>query len=200
MQSAKISFSRVGAVAMEGRLYGSGEKAIVFSNMDTNAQSKWAPIVESLAPLGCMMLTYDYLERLDDQSRTLEDVVAAAKASGARRIVLIGASRGGVASIKLASRAFDDASIAGLAALSAPIEYEGTIFYGDDELGRIAIRKLLINSKGDVWSNDTRRMYEIFKKPKKLCIYPGDAHGTELFARERESIQRELIAFIKNIF
>jgi len=186
--------------ATNGKLYGAGHTAIVFSNMDTNDQSEWEPAVNALLSDGYQILAYDYPEHIDDQSRTLEDAISFIAATGARKIILIGASRGGVASIKVAARNTNNDSIVGVVALSAPIEYEGTIFYYNHELSGIKIPKLLINSENDDGANDTRKMFELFEGPKELLIYPGNAHGTELFHQEGESILKKLRDFAKSVF
>jgi len=183
-----------------GRLYGAGQMAMVFSNMDTNDQSEWEPIVNALLSDRYMILTYDYLEHIEDQSRMLEDAVSFMIEAGAKRIILVGASRGGVASIKAAARNSDNDSIVGVVALSAPIEYEGTVFYHNHELSGIRIPKLLINSEDDDGANDTRKMFDLFDGPKELLFYPGNAHGTELFDTEQESILQKLRGFAESVF
>jgi hypothetical protein len=201
IQSVSIPVSQSYAKrTADGRLYGSGEKAIIFSNMDTNNQSEWDPIIDYIISGGYMILTYNYFQHMDDQSRTLEDAISFVKASGAKKIVLIGASRGGVTSVKVAARSVDNNCIVGVAALSAPIKHEGIVFYSTDELCGIRIPKLLINSESDDGADDTRKMYEIFEEPKELFIYPGNAHGTELFHKERESIIKKLQDFIESVF
>ena len=181
--------------AIGGKVYGSGKKAVIFSNMDTNDQTEWAPAIEQVASGGYMILTYDYLQQMDDQSGVLEDVTLFAKESGAEETVLIGASRGGVASLKVAAGSDGTDGITGVAALSAPIEYEGTVFYSNEELCAIKIPTLLVNSEGDDGADDTRRMHTLFTEPKELVIYPGSAHGTELFDQE-ESLARKLKDFV----
>ncbi len=179
-----------------GNIYGSGHMAIILSNMDTNDQSEWDAIIGDLISDGYMVLTYDYFQHMDDQSRTLEDAISFICDAGAKKIILIGASRGGVASIKVAARHIGNRSVVGVVAFSAPIEYEGTVFYSEGELSRIKIPKLLINSENDDGASDTRRMFELFENPKELLFYPGAAHGTELFDKERESIVTKLQNFI----
>ena len=181
---------------INGNLYGSGHMAIILSNMDTNDQSEWDAIIGDLISDGYMVLTYDYFQHMDDQSRTLEDAISFICDAGAKKIILIGASRGGVASIKVAARHIGNRSVVGVVAFSAPIEYEGTVFYSEGELSRIKIPKLLINSENDDGASDTRRMFELFENPKELLFYPGAAHGTELFDKERESIVTKLQNFI----
>lgn len=183
-----------------GKLYGAGHKAIIFSNMDTNDQGEWEPAVNALLSDGYQILVYDYPEHVDDQSGTLEDAVSFIAAAGARKIILVGASRGGVASIKVAARNTNNDSIVGVVALSAPIEYEGTIFFYNHELSGIKIPKLLINSENDDGANDTGKMFELFEGPKELLIFPGNAHGTELFHQQGESIFKNLRYFAKSVF
>ncbi len=168
--------------------------------MDTDDQSEWDPILEEIAAKDYMILTYNYFQYGDDQSRILEDAISFVKASGAEKIVLIGASRGGVASIKVAAKSFDSDCITGIAALSAPIEHEGEVFYDNDELCKIRIPKFLINSESDDGADDTRKMYELFDEPKEILFYSGNAHGTELFNDERESLVRKLKSFIESAF
>lgn len=78
--------------------------------------------------------------------------------------------------------------------------HEGTAFYSRDELRGINIPKLLINSENDDGAGDNRKMFEIFGEPKSLILYPGDAHGTELFEKERASICQALQNFTASVF
>ncbi len=197
--SIPITKTNTDEKSINGYYYGSGDIAIIFSNMDTNDQNEWNPIINDLISDRYLGFTYAYTEQIDDQSETLEEVISFARGMGAKKIVLVGASRGGVASIKVAARHVNNDSIAGVVAISAPIEYEGTIFYNDDELNGIRIPKLLLNSERDDGADDNRKMIEIFREPKELLFYPGDAHGTEFFDKERESIIKKMESFIKSV-
>lgn len=182
---------------VNGKLYGYGEIAIIFSNMDTNDQNEWNPILNDLILERFIGLTYNYPEHMDDQSSILEEIILFACALGVKKIVLIGASRGGVASIKVAARHVNNDSIVGIIAISAPIEHEGNVFYSNAELRGIKIPKLLLNSERDDGAEDNRKMLAIFTEPKELIIYPGDAHGTELLKSKRESVTTAINRFIK---
>ncbi|MGD9211257.1 MAG: alpha/beta hydrolase [Desulfobacteraceae bacterium] len=184
---------------IHGRIYGAGNIAIIFSNMDTNNQDEWEPIIGDLISNDYIGLTYAYPEHLDDQSGTLKDAVSFISNIGAEKIFLVGASRGGVASIKFAAHNINNNRIVGVVAFSAPLEYEGTVFYNHDELSRIKIPKLLLNSQGDDGAADNRKMIEILSDPKELKIYSGDAHGTQLFGVEKDSIVRKIKKFIKYV-
>ncbi|WP_028582377.1 alpha/beta hydrolase [Desulfogranum japonicum] len=185
--------------SITGNLYGSGDIAIIFSNMDTNEQSEWNPLIRHLRLDRCMGFTYTYPTHMNDQSEILEEVISYAHGLGVKKIVLVGASRGGVASLKVAARNVNNDSIVGVIALSAPIEYEGTIFYNANELKAIKIPKLLLNSEKDGGAEDNRKMLELFCDPKELFFYSGDAHGTELFDHELKSIATKINDFMKSI-
>jgi hypothetical protein len=45
---------------VNGKLYGHGDIAIIFSNMDTNEQNEWNPIINDLISDRFIGLTYDY--------------------------------------------------------------------------------------------------------------------------------------------
>lgn len=185
--------------SVNGKRYGSGDIAIIFSNMDTNEQSEWNPIINRLISDKYMGFTYDYPEHIDDQSEILEEVISFAHGLGVKKIVLVGASRGGVASIKVAARHINNDKIVGVIAISAPIEYEGTVFYSNSELRIIKIPKLLLNSEKDGGADDNRKMLDVFSEPKELHFYSGGAHGTELFENERESVAIKINGFMKSV-
>ncbi len=187
-------------VTIDGRIYGSGERAVIFSNMDSNNQNEWSSIIELINSTGCMFITYNYFQSDDDQSPTLDSVVSFARNSGVKHIILVGASRGGVASIKVAANSFDKDHIVGVVALSAPIEHEGMVFYNSEELSRIRIPKLLVNSESDECVAGTHEMYQLVNYPKELLIYSGGAHGTEIFLKDGKAFAQKLNDFISSVF
>lgn len=183
-----------------GDLYGSGENAVILSNMDTNCRYEWEPAVTDLYSTDHMILTYDYPKHEDDQSGVLNAAIAFVKAKGARKIILIGASRGGVASVKVAANPQMDKSIIGISPISTPVAYAGTTFFTPEELSGINIPKLLINSEYDVCADGTRKMYDLFTEPKEMQFYSGDAHGTQLFYQHRQPVIQKLREFITALF
>ena len=187
-------------VTTDGRIYGSGEIAVIFSNMDSNNQNEWSSIIELMNSTGCMFITYNYIQYKDDQSPTLDSVVSFARNLGVKQIILVGASRGGVASIKVAANSFDKDHIVGVVALSAPVEHEGMVFYNSEELSRIRIPKLLVNSESDECVAGTHEMYQLVNYPKELKIYSGGAHGTEIFLKDGKAFAQKLNDFISSVF
>lgn len=183
-----------------GVLYGSGNKAVILSNMNTNNQDEWRPLLGPLLDHGYLVLTYDYLDPQADQWDVLLEVIHFIKNSGADKIVLIGASRGGVTSMQVLARSAGLDDIVGVAAISAPVEHEGTVFFSQEELGRVGIPKLFINTEHDECATGTRRMYDLVPAPKEMVFYPGEAHGTEIFgSRAGDSLLRRLADFTRSV-
>lgn len=163
--------------------------------MDTNNQDEWRPLIDQIRSNGAI-LTYNYLQYAVDQSKVLEDVLSYAKRQGARRIILAGASRGGVASVKVAARLAVDRAIVGVVSFSAPIEYDGVRFFTREELARIPVPKLIICSEQDDCAEGTMEMFRLLSDPKKLCAYAGSAHGTDMFDAHRIVIADTIKQFI----
>jgi len=64
--------------------------------------------------------------------------------------------------------------------LSGPQEFGVSV--SDDEVKAIKAPKLFMASENDdPFVTDARHMYAIAGPPKEIHIYPGSAHGTDLF-------------------
>lgn len=183
-----------------GMSYGLGDNVIILSNMDTNDQREWIPVIDNMASDHLMIVTYNYIQQQDDQSEVLEDVILFIKSLGAKKILLIGASRGGVASLKVATNPTYSKDLVGIVALSAPIEYNGVVFYSHKELKNIEIPTLLINSEYDDGVNDTLSMFEILDNKKEFKIYPGSGHGTEILIDNKDSLLSIIQDFSNSVF
>ncbi len=95
-----------------------------------------------------------------------------------------------------------NSDIVAVAALAAPIEYEGTVFYSAEELNSISVPKLLINSEGDDSASDTRKMHEMLIEPKAISFYSGDEHGTDIFnnPNHKKALIKQLVNFVSSSF
>ncbi len=186
-----------------GRLYSDGPATVILSNMNTNDQTEWAPVIEALTDRPYRILTYDYLDPESDQWTVLAEVMAFAQRPRAGQMVLVGASRGGVTSMQvLAGRARIGrvAGVAGVAAISSPVEHEGRVFFEPGELSKIAIPKLLINTLGDECAEGTREMYAARPSRKKCSFTQAGPHGTEIFSTPYgPEVIEKLTSFIESV-
>ena len=107
-----VGFAATDGVRLSGRVFGTGTTAVVLSNMGDNDPGPWEHFAPLLAARGYTVLTYSYRYPLDTASFTpamaagtvpdLEGAIAYARAGGAQRLVLVGASLGGITVGKVA--------------------------------------------------------------------------------------------------
>ena len=194
------------AVKVSARLYEWGKTGtpskdiVILSNMDTNRQEDWDPLVAAMSGERDenAVLTYTYPEGASPESAleaVIEYVESQGRTQGEERIVLAGASRGGVTSLRVAAGRGDDNNIVGVVAISTPLELEGERLYTDGDLRMIIAPKLVISSEFEDYVEDVRNIFALLEDPRQLTIYPGDAHGTDLFLEHEESLTRQLREF-----
>jgi rhodanese-related sulfurtransferase/dienelactone hydrolase len=202
-----VTFETPDGATLQGTLYGSGTTAVIFSTMSDSKQDTWLDAAQAAARRGYLALTFNFRfwtesGRIDDglRGKAAEDIRAAAafvREQGAERVVLVGASLGGMASAKVA--AADE--VTALVVIAAPLDWPDwpEIRVTEGDIQAIEEPVLFINSEGDLFADDTRNMYEAAAGPKELQIYPGDAHGTDLFdtAHAAEVMER-ILAFLES--
>ena len=117
---------------------------------------------------------------------------------GATRIVLVGASLGGVASAKLTV----ESGAVGLVVVAAPDEISEWDFHIDAADLDTDVPKLFITAENDpiVPASATRALHDLAADPKEWQTYPGPAHGTDLFETENGAVvQQRILEFIQAI-
>jgi len=173
-------------VQLGGLLYGHGKTMVICSHMFRTSKDIWVEsgIPQRLAVLGYQVLAYDFRgygdsAGLADASTLDVDLRAAvdfAHQQGTTKIVLLGASMGGTASLKVAA----EEQVTAVISLSGPQGFGVSL--SDDEVKAIKAPKLFMASENDdPFVTDARHMYAIAGSPKEIHIYPGNAHGTDLF-------------------
>lgn len=181
-----VNFTTSDNIELDGLLYGQGKTMVICSHMRGTDKDIWvrSGIPQRLAVLGYQVLAYDFRGNGDSQGPAdlwsldvdLRAAVDFAHQQGASKIVLMGASMGGTASLKVAS---EDAATA-VISLSGPQNY--MLNNSDDEIKALNIPKLFMASQDDEpFVTDARHMYEIASQPKEMFIYPGNNHGTDIF-------------------
>jgi pimeloyl-ACP methyl ester carboxylesterase len=203
--SRAVSFPSADGVRLAGRLIGEGSVAVVLSHMRPADQRSWWPFSEDLAEAGYLVLTYDFRgycpggvggcsagER--DLGEIWRDVLGAidfVRSRGARRVVLIGASMGGTASLVAAAQ--EGVSVDAVITLSAPASFEG-MDLTPDVLTRVSAAKLFIAGTGDGQAApDAERLYDLSPPPKRVEILTTDAHGTDILSSNQAGRARTLI-------
>jgi dienelactone hydrolase len=185
----QISFPAADGPSVTGRLWGSGTTAVILSNMGDNDPAHWERFAPTLAAKGYTVLTYAYRYPSPSRSITaqgardavndLRGAVAFARSRGAQRVVLIGASLGGMVTAKAAG----SLDVAGAAIIAAPgdrPDFEMRI--EPAELAAIKAPKLFVASDGDsnVPAAETKKLFDAAPEPKRWQQFTSTAHGTQL--------------------
>ncbi|MBV9229620.1 MAG: alpha/beta fold hydrolase [Chloroflexi bacterium] len=181
----EISFTTSDHVKLLGLLYGQGKTMIICSHMSQSTLADWreSGIPERLAALGYQVLLYNFRgnggsDGNPDPTTLNVDLTAAVNFShqrGATKIVLMGASMGGTASLNVAT----NQKVAAVISLSGPQAFGVNVT--DADLKKMTVPKLFIASQDDEpYVSDAKHMDAISANPKEMYIYPGENHGTDI--------------------
>lgn len=203
-----VHFTTQDGATLQGTLYGNGTTVVIFSAMGAQKQDTWTATAQAVAQQGYLTFTYNFRywiteTQIEDRFRNLatEDLLGAVnfvRQQGAQHVVLVGASLGGMATAKAAALVKPDAIVI----MSAPMSANGLeMQVMSDELQAISAPKLFIGSQDDttVAHAELRRMFDAAPQPKEIHVYPGTAHGTDMFSTEYgSSLTQLLITFIED--
>lgn len=200
VESQTVQFTTEDNLRLSGRLFdGGGEVGVVLSHMFPADQSSWWEFASELAGEGYIALAYDFRgygqsEGSKEISIINRDVRAALefmRGRGAGKIVLMGASMGGTASLRVAATR----PVAGVVALSAPVEFQGLSVRGQEV--RVPVLLLAEASDGPAASS-VRQMVEsgLVGGPdpvERLIFAVGGQHGTDILSGSNGLEARRLI-------
>jgi alpha-beta hydrolase superfamily lysophospholipase len=202
--SHSIQFDTPDGARITGELYGSGETAVIFSVMG-DCSPGWREFAQLTAAQAIAAFTYPWRGCRDNGNvnnneikRFVDDLRGAItfmRNHGAKKIILAGASLGGVASAKLAAESHAD----GLIILASPSEIPQWGFKIETADVNTNVPKLFISAENDdtVSIDKTRALFDLAAEPKEWQTYPGTAHGTNLFETEnKEELQKRILNFI----
>ena len=198
--SRLVHFLTVDHVKLAGLLYGHGKTMVICSHELHSTKDIWSltGIAQRLALHGYMVLAYDFRGNGDSSGPydltkmdvDLHAAIAFARQQAATKIVLLGSSMGGTTTLKVAA----SEQVAAVITLSAP---ETFITNVDAEVKAISAPKLFINSQKDDYAEDTMRMYTLARSPKEIHMYPGGAHGIELFyGDDGDDLTQRILTFV----
>ncbi|MEW6059260.1 MAG: alpha/beta fold hydrolase [Actinomycetota bacterium] len=192
-ESRAVTFSTADGVRLAGRLFGEGDVGVVLSHMLPADQTSWWAFARTMADEGYVVLTFDFRgycpggdagcsSGTRDISEIWLDVLGAVEflqGQGARRIVLVGASMGGTASLVAAAQPGVD--VTAVVTLSAPTSIEG-LTADASTLAEITAAKLFVAGNGDPMgaAEAARQLLAQSQPPRRLEIVDSSDHGTDL--------------------
>jgi pimeloyl-ACP methyl ester carboxylesterase len=205
--SRSVDFTTEDGVILNGHLFGSSRSGVVLAHMYPADQSSWYSTAGQLAREGYMVLTFDFRGYGESQgTKQFEyldrDVVAATHqiaAAGATRVALVGASMGGTACLVAASRlmAASWVSVAGVATLSAPVEFKG--LSAAEAAPRVQAPLLFIAAQDDTGADGATKLEQLVADAGDLHIVPGKDHGTDLLKGSQASaVWKLLLGFLQH--
>ena len=181
---------------------------VVLAHMSDGDLCSWVPFARTLAAKGFFAFPFDlrghgFSEGRLNHARAAGDVAAAVRAVrrlGARRVVVGGASLGGIAAV-VAAPTIRPAP-AGVLAVSAPVAIAGVL----DALpaaGRLAVPTLYVAAEQDQYppydfAADAQALYDATATAeKRVVVVPGSQHGVFL-VNGSASVRKLLLAFVRD--
>ena len=202
----ELQFTATDGTRLGGRWFGSGSTVVVLANMGDNDPGLWESFAPTLAQRGYGVLTFMF--RLPPKAMNikpewiaatvadLRGAIAYARGRGATRIVLIGASLGGMATAKVAG----SAGIAAVVIIASPPDLPDYHFTVEaPEIATLTMPKLFVSSVDDrvVPMERTRSLFDQAPQPKEWQTYPGPAHGVQILATDQaDALRQRLLDFV----
>jgi esterase/lipase len=204
--STAVSFRSSDGLKLAGRVFGDGRVGVVLAHMFPADQTSWWAFARVLAPRGFTVLTFDFRgycpggvagcsEGQRDVAAMWQDVLGAVDfmmARGIVRVMLVGASIGGTASLIAAAQ--PGVQVVAIVALSAPQSFEG-LTADRTVLGSVTAAKLFVAGNADPTGAATsaEAMFEESAPPKKVEIVTSSDHGTDLLTGNQSGRVQTLI-------
>ena len=212
VQANELRFRAGDGTRLVGHRFGGvkpGRKtAVVLAHMSEGDLCVWAPYARSLAKQGLWVFPFDFRghgfsEGTLDHTKAAADVIAAVRAVrrlGARKVVVAGASLGGIAAVVAAPRITP--RLAGVASVSGPAAIAGEL-NARPAAPKLRVPTLYLAAADDQnapydFAADARELHEATGTPeKKLLVVSGSLHGTFLVGGS-PSARGLLTRFLRN--
>jgi esterase/lipase len=204
--STAVTFRSPDGVKLAGRVFGDGQVGVVLAHMFPADQTSWWAFARILAPKGFTVLTFDFRgfcpggvagcsEGERDVAAMWQDVLGAVDflvARGLVRVMLVGASMGGTASLVAAAQ--PAVQVVAIVALSAPQSFEG-LTADRAVLGNVTAAKLFLAGNSDPTGAATaaQTMYDESPPPKQFEIFTSSDHGTDLLTGNQSGRVQTLV-------
>jgi pimeloyl-ACP methyl ester carboxylesterase len=202
-----VTFTTQDGVALSGHIFGTGSEGVILAHMYPADQTSWYPTAERLAEEGYLVLTFDFRgygesggeKQIDLIGRDVFAAIPKIREEGAGEVVLVGASMGGTASLVAGDQgqALDSIRLAGIAALSAPVEFNG--LSAASAVPRIVVPMLFVAAENDAGAAGAKQLEQLSSGKGDLQIVSGSDHGTDLLSGDQgEKVYALLRDFIKD--
>lgn len=188
-------------IRLEGVEYGSGAFGVVFAHERPASQDAWTLIAQQVAAKGFHALTFNFRGYgISEGSRAdlglidldLEAAVKFMRSLGATKVILVGGSMGGTASLVAASRVPVD----GVVAVSAPAKFMG--LDAAAAVPKLTVPALFIAAAGDASAAEDARKLSALREGQVREIVVGESgHASELLRGAKgQQVRSRILAFV----
>jgi pimeloyl-ACP methyl ester carboxylesterase len=193
VKGGELWFHAADGTKLVGHRFGKGTTAVILTHQSEGSLCDWLPYARRLAARGYFVFPIDFRgygfsdTPPSGQYRYVQDITAAVKALrrlGKRKIFVLGASMGGIASV--VAGASVSPALAGVVSVSAPARYRG--MDGVAAGKRLRVPVLYVAATGDDnagydFSEDAKALHRAAaSRDKRLELLPGPLHGIALVA------------------
>jgi len=212
VQKDELRFRAADGTLLVGHRFGGrrpgARTAVVLAHMSEGDLCSWAPYARRLARLGLFAFPFDFRghgasEGRERHSRAAADIAAAVRAVrtlGARKVVVVGASLGGIAAVVAAPTLRPP--VQGVVAVSAPAAIAGQL-NALPAAPRLVVPTLYLAAEQDQnppydFAADAQTLFDATgTAEKRLQLVPGSLHGTFLVAGSA-AVRAELERFLRD--
>ena len=196
-----VEFESADGIPLCGRHYGDGDLTVVLAHMRPSDQESWAPFAERLADEGYAAFTFNfrgYSPSSGDKEIGLIDLDLGGALDylatrGVEQPVLVGASMGGTAAVKVAA----NRDVAAIFVLSAPAAIEG--LSAADYVANVEEPKFFMVAEDDLSARtDGAALYDASGGERFYEVFTGGEHGSDLvYGRHSELVQGRILEFLE---
>jgi dienelactone hydrolase len=173
--ATQVAFPTTAGETVYGAVFGSGNVGVVLAHQYMSDLCEWVPEARRLRDQGRRVLVFDF------ENDLVSDVIGAVtelRREGSTRIVLVGASMGGTASLVAATTI--SPAVDAVASLSGPATYRK--WSAIDASKQLTMPVLFMDAReSKYYPEDAKAMYAACPSTRKqLVLLPGTDHGAEL--------------------
>ena len=194
VRGGELWFYAADGTKLVGHRFGKGTKAVILAHQSEGDLCDWLPYARRLASQGYFVFPIDFRGYGFSQARTgaaanrfAADLAAATKALrrlGKKKVFLVGASMGGIASLVAGVNVTP--AVNGVVAVSAPARFRGMDAVKTAPRLRVPVLYLAAerdDNAGYDFSADAESMHAATASAdKRLEVLPGSLHGIALMA------------------
>jgi alpha-beta hydrolase superfamily lysophospholipase len=209
VRGGEVSFKAADGTKLVGHRFGTGSTAVILAHQSEGSLCDWVTYARRLAAQGYFAFPIDFRGYGLSQIRTgraaqryAADLAAAVKtvrALGKKKVVLVGASMGGLAALTAAANV--SPPVAGVVSVSGPARFRGMDAVKTAPRLRVPVLYLAAeddDNAGFDFSKDAEALYAATAAAdKELEVLPGFLHGIALMggsARARSLVESFLAA------